>query len=110
MSTSDRNLRPKTAGSSPQDRLADVRARYAERLRSQRSELLECLAALDSGADVREQLRSFAHRLHGSAGSFGFDRVSQVAAHVESALLNGASARDVAPTALQLARLMETAE
>ncbi|HAI58588.1 MAG TPA: hypothetical protein DCM32_01750, partial [Xanthomonadaceae bacterium] len=70
-----------------------VRARFAASVQAER----EALAAARALAD-RAALRERAHRLKGSAGTFGFPHVSSAAAAVENALRDGTD--DLAAAAL----------
>src|SRR5216110_1625637 len=65
-----------------------VRDEYLQGARDQLgaiAELAERLIAADDDTAAIEQLRRDAHRLHGSAGSFGFPQASVVAAELEKA-------------------------
>ncbi len=68
-------------------KLQDLRARFSGRLRErvlQLRESLEATAAEESGALARAE--SLAHRLSGTAGSYGFPEVSRLAGELELVL------------------------
>ena len=62
-------------------RLAQVQARYLERLAVQRDELLS--------APPPERLLVLVHNLAGSGGTYGFHDISEYALALESALQSG---------------------
>lgn len=61
------------------------------RLAAARHAFLERAAAAVAGAPEASEaeLRDLAHRLHGTAGSYGFDRISEAAARIEEAFDGG---------------------
>jgi HPt (histidine-containing phosphotransfer) domain-containing protein len=73
-------------------RYREILAHFLEDLAQAGGELGEAAAAEDV-----ESLARLAHRLHGTAGSFGFAEVSARAGELESALRSGASVADSAP-------------
>lgn len=81
------------------DRLAALRNGFASRLRTRVAELERAvegaMAGHDAGVERSEQL---AHKLAGTAGSFGFQDVGEVAAELEA--LCGAGFDPVAARAL----------
>ncbi|MEM6295271.1 MAG: Hpt domain-containing protein [Myxococcota bacterium] len=87
-------------------KMQDLRARFSGRLRErvlQLRESLEATAAEESGALARAE--SLAHRLSGTAGSYGFPEVSRLAGELEL-VLRGASFN--ATQARALMRELET--
>lgn len=88
------------------DMLAMVRARYAASLGEKAASMVVSAAAvLEGGADPEgiEGARRIAHRLRGSAGSYGFPAFGEIAARIDAALLGGL----VSPTAASLTRAIE---
>lgn len=74
------------------DRLSAIRLVYEQRLQLQSDEMRRALEQVDAHRadhEALEQVRRIAHRLHGSAGSFGFDEVSEAAALLEAAAEGG---------------------
>ena len=59
--------------------LAQVRQRFLAKVPEERAALAEALRVAGTG-DGRDALVQLAHRLKGSAGTFGFDSVSRAAA------------------------------
>lgn len=68
-----------------EDRLASARAAYATRARLQAAEVRGLAAELPS-PQALQSLRDLAHRLHGTAGSYGFSDTSTAAAKLEAAI------------------------
>ncbi len=62
--------------------MAQIRQRFIERIPEERAALASALDALRGSGD-REALRQIAHRLKGSAGTFGFESVSAAAAALD---------------------------
>ena len=91
--------------------LSAVRSAYVQRLRSQAADLREALVRAQQGdTDALAELRRIAHRLHGTAGSFGFDEVSYAAAQLEELVETQPTAAQMEAAGSSLLRLMETAE
>ena len=77
----------------------DMGAALAELWAEQRDTALERVAVLEDAAaalaagtlddQLREAARSAAHKLHGSAGTYGFHRASELAGELEDALAAG---------------------
>ena len=91
-----------TEGASPFDlleaRLAGLKAKMIRGLPERVRELEGALAQLRGGhASARDELKRYAHKLRGVAGTYGFDDLTQLAAHGES------TARDGSEDALQSA-------
>jgi HPt (histidine-containing phosphotransfer) domain-containing protein len=87
------------------DLLGDLRAAYAAALPLQVEALIELLDAPDPAA--RNEAHTLAHRLHGTAGTYGLPRVSDAAAWIER-VLDGTAPRtelDDAVAALRAAVL-----
>lgn len=76
---------PDRRGSAFAMEIAALRRMYAAELPAEVASLSEALG--DPSRAGVEYARLLAHRLHGTAGTYGFDRVSTLAAEVESALL-----------------------
>ncbi|MCA9660803.1 MAG: Hpt domain-containing protein, partial [Myxococcales bacterium] len=75
-----------------EDMLAVVRARYARSLGEKAAMLATQAWSIIDGiasAEGIEEARRFAHRLKGSAGSYGFPAFGEVAARIDAALLGG---------------------
>lgn len=71
-----------------QEKLARARAEYGEKLRGRLDELVELVRrARAEEAGALAQAQQLAHRLCGTAGSFGFKEVSDALAVVDQALL-----------------------
>lgn len=91
-----------TEGASPFDlleaRLAGLKAKMIRGLPERVRELEGALAQLRGGhASARDELKRYAHKLRGVAGTYGFDDLTQLAANGEGA------ARDGSEEALQSA-------
>ncbi len=74
------------------DALAVIRARYANSLGQKATDLGERLAAVladPSNPAAVKAARLLAHRLRGSAGTYGFPAFGEVAAAIDDALLGG---------------------
>ncbi|MFN7143352.1 MAG: ATP-binding protein, partial [Myxococcota bacterium] len=71
------------APASVEDLFADLRVAYAASLPGQVSELCELVERLGADASVAPRIVTLAHRLHGSAGTYGFPAVSAAAGEVE---------------------------
>jgi len=74
------------------DMLAVVRARYAQSLGEKAAQLAGLSAAVledSASSEALEQAKKVAHRLRGSAGSYGFPAFGEVAAAIDTALLGG---------------------
>ena len=70
------------------DPIAALKQAYAPRLVSQLQQLrqmIEQLPAVAAASDV-EPIRALAHRVHGTAGSYGFAAASALAKHIELSL------------------------
>ena len=92
--------------SSANERLAAARAAYAERARSQCAAVRRLAAELpDPGA--LQALRQLGHRLHGTAGSYGFTDVSSAAARLEQASTSTSDIASLRKLADDLARALE---
>lgn len=84
-----------------EDKMAELRHRFVARGPAMLEELRGALAAQD-----REAVRGLAHRLAGNAGMFGFPRVSEAAAELESAAIDG-HAETVELQGEELARMLQ---
>ena len=83
---------------------AALKAEYAASLPAKVDALDALLQAVTAGAPgALEELRSRSHRLRGSAGSYGFDRVSDAAGRLEDAIKE-ALAAGARPSLDQLGR------
>ncbi|MEZ4382072.1 MAG: Hpt domain-containing protein [Nannocystaceae bacterium] len=74
------------------DMLAVVRARYARSLGEKAATLAAHAWSIIDGvasAEAIEEARRLAHRLRGSAGSYGFPAFGEIAAGIDAALLGG---------------------
>jgi len=67
-------------------RFAELRAAYAAKLEGKIKELRSALDAARAERSQREQAGALAHRLRGTAGSYGFRHVSEHAAVIDEAL------------------------
>lgn len=97
------------AGPPEGDMLAVVRARYAASLGEKAASMvISAAAVLEGAADPEsvEAARRIAHRLRGSAGSYGFPAFGEVAARIDAALLGGL----IQPPAASLTRAIEILE
>lgn len=69
------------------ERLAIAKAKFLDRVEGDKAYLCEWLDRPGAGEDaIDEDVRSLAHRLRGTAGSYGFAEVSSAAADVEAAV------------------------
>ena len=66
--------------------LAELREQYARELPQLFTALAAVVAELRADPDVAGDAKGMAHRLRGTAGSYGFQAVSDAAARLESAL------------------------
>ena len=89
--------------------LAQIRQRFIAKVPEERAALADALQRAEGGQD-RDALVQLAHRLKGSAGTFGFDTVSALAGTLERAAKSGSeeiatpsAALDEALAALQSA-------
>lgn len=91
------------ASSEPPDELAELTRAFRERL-PHRLEALETMLslALEDPTYVAKA-RTLAHRLHGSAGSFGFPQVGEAAAKIEELLTGPIEGLDELNRQLQVA-------
>lgn len=71
----------------PWAELAEVRRAYAARLPDKLAELRAALEAARAGEEPLVEARHVAHRLAGSAGSYGHPAVSAAVAEIEHALI-----------------------
>ena len=77
----------------PEDALAVLRERYAAALPGRACELAEKVdAALAGDEEASGAARQVAHRLRGSAGTYGFPAIGEVGAAIEEALVLGGEA------------------
>jgi HPt (histidine-containing phosphotransfer) domain-containing protein len=65
------------------ERLAAVRRRFGARLRDRIAELEACIASVRDGRTPTSDAIVLAHRLAGTAGSFGYVEAGQEAAAIE---------------------------
>jgi CheY-like chemotaxis protein len=86
--------------------MAQIRQRFVAKVPEERATLAAALETAASGAG-REALMQLAHRLKGSAGTFGFDAISTAAGQLERAAKSPTAAVDSEAAALdqQLAAL-----
>ena len=68
------------------DELAEMRADYAAELPGMIAALAAVVARAGEGRDAAARARAAAHRIRGTAGSFGFHAVGVAAGEVESAI------------------------
>jgi HPt (histidine-containing phosphotransfer) domain-containing protein len=72
------------------DRLAELRRGFATRLRERVEELQAAVEAVDDRQpDAVAKVENLAHKLAGTAGSYGFHEVGEVAAELEALCGNG---------------------
>ena len=69
------------------ERLARARDRYKEKLIQHLDELEELLRAGRASVDALEQAQRLAHKIYGSAGTFGFKGVSEAIGAIDRDLL-----------------------
>lgn len=81
--------------------LAHLAAAFCKRASAEADDL-DALAerlATENAAEARNEIRRIAHRMAGTAGTFGFLHLSEVAARLEDLTLSGASDTELrAPT------------
>ena len=82
------------------DDLDVLRKQFAARLPSKLSELDVVIARADSDADCVVDAIKLAHRLRGSAGSYGFPEIGETMGLVEELLLQATTAPLPAPQSL----------
>lgn len=86
----DENLRAEAA-----QRLIELRAAFGDRLKVRLDELGQALARAREGAvEWRDEARMLAHRLAGTAGSYGYDGAGRHAATIELLLAADAQLGD----------------
>ena len=78
--------------------MADLRARFASRAGADRTALLDALERQD-----QEQLRERAHRLAGSAATFGYPEIGTAAFALQAAVDGGVSESELSSAAQHLA-------
>jgi HPt (histidine-containing phosphotransfer) domain-containing protein len=79
--------------------LAQIRQRFLAKVPEERASLADALRAAGAG-EGRDTLVQLAHRLKGSAGTFGFDAVSSAAAILERAAKSPAEPVEASAAAL----------
>ena len=91
--------------------MAQIRQRFIGKVPDERAMLASAIEAASSGQG-RDALQQFAHRLKGSAGTFGFDTVSFAAGALERAAKDASAAIDTEAAALdrELAALHSSAD
>ena len=77
--------------------LAELREQYARELPLVFVALAAAVSALRADPDAVTEAKGMAHRLRGTAGSYGFQAVSDAAAQLESALAPPLCWSDVEP-------------
>ncbi len=83
-------------------KLQGLRDRYADKLDGKLAALSEVVARAEAGdAPALTEATREAHKLHGTAGSYGFARVSAVLGQVELALQNLEGEREDAADAFE---------
>ncbi len=88
----------------PMRNLELVKRGFARRAAAGLPELERAIALLEANEPgAAEPIREMAHRLHGSAGSFGFRALSGAAADVEDRIDQGAAPAGVAASARVMA-------
>ena len=81
--------RAREAADAMSDKTADLRARFLERLKAERSVLAERVRALSSAttdAPATSDLAERAHRIAGTAGTVGLSEIARAASALEEAL------------------------
>jgi len=63
--------------------MREIREAYIESLQGRLDEIMKRLAAAEGDHAKAEELESSLHRLHGSAGSYGFDELGELAGACE---------------------------
>src|SRR5262249_42766569 len=84
--------------------LADLRRAYARMLPNRVGRISSVLRSWRNAPDnarVRERARTLAHRLRGTAGSYGFPEVGAIVGRVEDAILVASDARLAAWDAIE---------
>lgn len=78
-------------------RLAKLREGYVKRLPDKMTEMDEAFAAVRAGGgeDAMKALRTLAHKLHGTGGSYGLTALSEAAGALERAILDQAAVDDL---------------
>ena len=74
-----------------EERMAELRASYAERLDSKLDELRDAVESARDDDSSRDRAERLAHRLHGTAGAYGFGDVGVIAGALEAALRRAAN-------------------
>lgn len=93
-----------------QARLESLKARYRGRLRERLQELMDAMAKISGDGPEVEVARVLAHRLRGTAGTYGFDEVSAIAAEVEATLRIGGDFELAALALADVAAALDGAE
>jgi diguanylate cyclase (GGDEF)-like protein len=87
------------------DELAALRRAYAEGLSEKMSELSRAVDEIGSGtAGAAEQARMLSHRLRGTAGSYGFEELGELAGQIEDSVRDAGSSSGLPPDALNAVR------
>ncbi len=86
------------------DLFADLRVAYAAALPGQVEQLTALLAGLPDTPGARNDALSLSHRLHGTAGTYGFGAASEAAARIERALRGESDAGDLVDALAELRR------
>ena len=79
----------KTSDSELRAGVAELRAEYRQELPRIQQDLADCVhraRSLPGDAGLLRELRSKSHRIHGTAGSFGFSSISEAVGLIESTL------------------------
>jgi HPt (histidine-containing phosphotransfer) domain-containing protein len=83
---------------SPDEELASLKAEYARELPALVRALIALVTAASTDARAATSARRAAHQLHGTAGSYGYFAVGELAGRIEDALEDG---EPVAPELLR---------
>lgn len=92
-----------THSGEPSDELAELSRAFRERLPQRLDALEKMLALAIEDSTYVAKARTLAHRLHGTAGSFGFPQVGEAAAKIEELLAGPIESLDELNRHLQLA-------
>lgn len=92
-----------------EDELRALQREFARGLPARVDAIARCTREVRARRVGLEQATSLAHRLHGTAGTYGFDEVSVVAGQLEQLLRGAVDAIDWEALETHLARLTEEA-
>ena len=76
------------------DKLAAVRAKFIAGIK-ERAATIESILLLPDGADKHAQLQHITHKIAGSAGFYGEDKIAEIAAKIDMCLQTSKNSMDL---------------